>query len=226
MSEEQPKNPFPPELKQAFLGYITEDGYTNRERVSQARIIRYSAFLENPDLKPSNQADSTMKFEARNSYELIDKKLHRKPDETHLQPRYVVPRNEACDIIVKKHLQLAHPGRNKLYYAIDQQYYGIKRDECHWVEEHCLTCMHNSANRVKAPFNFITIHQTFERVQADLIDMRQEPSGRYSWVLHITDHYSKYTQLYALQYNHAESVAECVAQFIMASVPVKILQCG
>ena len=56
--------------------------------------------------------------------------------------------------------------------------------------------------------------------------MSHQPSGEYSWVLHIEDHYSKYTQLYALHNKHAESVAECIAQFIMAFFPIKILQCN
>ena len=40
MSDEQPENPFPPEVKEAFFDYITADGYINRERVPQAKIIR------------------------------------------------------------------------------------------------------------------------------------------------------------------------------------------
>jgi hypothetical protein len=56
--------------------------------------------------------------------------------------------------------------------------------------------------------------------------MRHQPSGEYSWVLHIKDHCSKYTQLYALRNKHAESIAEYIAQFIMAFFPIKILQCN
>jgi hypothetical protein len=226
MSDEQPENPFPPEVKEEFFDYITADGYTNRERVPPTKIIRYSAFLDNPDLKPKDQIDSKIKFEARNFYELIDNTLHRQHDKTHPIPRCVVPQNKAFDIIVSKHIQLGHPGRNVLFHAIDQEFYGIKREECHWVKAHCLTCMLNTAHKAKDPIRTITVHQTFERVQVDLIDMRHQPSGEYSWVLHIKDHYSKYNQLYALRSKHAEPIAECVAQFIMAFFPIRILQCN
>jgi hypothetical protein len=224
MSDEQPENPFPPEVKEAFFDYITAGGYTNRERVPLAKIMRYLAFLNNLDLKPTDRSDSKIKFEARHFYELIDNRLHRQHDKTHPNPRYLVPQNKAFDIIVSKHLELGHPGRNLLFHAIDQEFYGIKREECHWVKAHCLICMRNSAHKAKAPTT--TVHQTFERVQVDLIDMRHQPSGEYSWVLHIKDHCSKYTQLYALRNKHAESIAESIAQFIMAFFPINILQCN
>ncbi|KFX88862.1 hypothetical protein V490_07367 [Pseudogymnoascus sp. VKM F-3557] len=54
--------------------------------------------------------------------------------------------------------------------------------------------------------------------------MRHEPSGQYKWILHIKDHFSKYTQLYPLKSKHAEPIAECFAQFIAAFLPPKIMQ--
>jgi hypothetical protein len=148
MSDEQPESPFPPEVKEALFDYITADGYTNRERVPPAKIIRYSAFLDNPDLKPKDQIDSKIKFEARNFYELIDNTLHRQHDKTHPIPRCVVPQNKAFDIIVSKHIQL-----------------GILAGTCYFMP-------------------------------------------------------------YALRSKHAEPIAECVAQFIMAFFPIRILQCN
>jgi hypothetical protein len=55
--------------------------------------------------------------------------------------------------------------------------------------------------------------------------MRHTPSGRYAWILHIKDHFSKYSQLYALKSKHAIGIAECLALWIMAFYPMKILQC-
>ena len=42
--------------------------------------------------------------------------------------------------------------------------------------------------------------------------------------MHIKDHFSKYTQLYALKSKHAEPIAEAFAQFIAAFLPLKIAQ--
>ena len=87
MSNELLEKSFPPEVKGAFFDYITADRYINRERVPQAKLIRYSAFLDNPDLKPTDQIDSKIKFEARRYYELIDNRLYRQPDKTYPDPR-------------------------------------------------------------------------------------------------------------------------------------------
>jgi transposase InsO family protein len=54
--------------------------------------------------------------------------------------------------------------------------------------------------------------------------MRHEPLGQYKWILHIKDHFSKYTQLYPLKSKHAGPIADCFAQFITAFLPPKIMQ--
>jgi hypothetical protein len=54
--------------------------------------------------------------------------------------------------------------------------------------------------------------------------MRHEPSGQYKWILHIKDHFSKYTQLYPLKSKHAEPIANCFALFIAAFLPPRIIQ--
>jgi hypothetical protein len=54
--------------------------------------------------------------------------------------------------------------------------------------------------------------------------MRHEPSGQYKWILHIKDHFSKYTQLYPLKSKHVELIADCFALFITAFLPLKIMQ--
>ena len=54
--------------------------------------------------------------------------------------------------------------------------------------------------------------------------MRHELSGQYKWILHIKDHFSKYTQLYPLKSKHAELIADAFALFIAAFLPPKIMQ--
>jgi hypothetical protein len=88
------------------------------------------------------------------------------------------------------------------------------------LQELCL----NRPNITKAPLVLIITGRAWERVQIDLIDMRHEPSGQYKWILHIKDHFSKYTQLYPLKSKHAEPIAEAFAIFIVAFLPPKIMQ--
>lgn len=54
--------------------------------------------------------------------------------------------------------------------------------------------------------------------------MRHEPSDQFKWILHIKDHFTKYTQLYALQSKEAEPIAKAFLQFIGAFLPPKIVQ--
>ena len=69
------------------------------------------------------------------------------------------------------HLKLGHPGRNKCFYGVDQQYYSLKREEYYWIKEHCRTFILNAIVKNKAPITAIILQETFKRVQIDLINM-------------------------------------------------------
>lgn len=226
-NEGLPQNPFPYAVKEAFFDMITADDYRCKERVHPDKIRRYLNYLDDPSLKPrkGHPEDSKLRFDAFKFFEIIEGKLYRKPEGKYTESREVVYQNLAFDIISRKHLHLGHPGRDPLFLALDQEVYGIKRSECYWIKDHCLHCNLNTANNTKPPLTPIEVNQTFERVQIDLIDMRHTPSDRYHWILHIKDHWSKYSQLYALIGKEATPIAECMAQWIMAFFPMKIVQC-
>lgn len=86
-------------------------------------------------------------------------------------------------------------------------------------------CVPNRGHAGKRPLEPIVVSKVWERVQCDLIDFRHSPDGRFAWILHLKDHYSKYTQLYALKSKEAKPIAKCLSQFIMAFYPPEILQC-
>ena len=71
-----------------------------------------------------------------------------------------------------------------------------------WVIDHCAFCLANRAVSTKAPLEAIIAEEIFKRVQMDLVDMRHKPSERYKWVLHIKDHFSKYSVLFPLVSKH------------------------
>jgi hypothetical protein len=168
-----------------------------------------------PDLKPVDAKDSKIRYKALHEYKLFDngtgQKLYRQPDKTHPNRRLVVSANDAFDVLTAIYLKLGHPGRNKCFYGVDQEYYGLKREEYYWIKEHCRTCVLNAVSKNKAPMTTIVSQETFKRVQIDLIDIRHTPSGRYAWILHVKDHFSKYSQLYALKSKHALGITECLA---------------
>jgi transposase InsO family protein len=58
----------------------------------------------------------------------------------------------------------------------------------------------------------------------DLIDLRSIRDGEFQWILHIKDHFSKFSWAYPLCSKEAQSVAEkLLQQFYLFGVP-KILQ--
>jgi hypothetical protein len=52
----------------------------------------------------------------------------------------------------------------------------------------------------------IVLSAILERVQIDLIDYSKKPDQNYKYVLHIKDHFSKYTALYACRDKTAAAV--------------------
>ena len=138
--------------------------------------------------------------------------------------RYAVPESEAFDVIINEHLELLHAGRDKVWAAVQHKYYGIARQDVTFILKLCKNCALNRPATTKAPLVPIITERAWERVQIDLIDMRHEPSGQFKWILHIKDHFSKYTQLYPLKSKHAEPIAEAFALFIAAFLPPKIVQ--
>jgi len=55
--------------------------------------------------------------------------------------------------------------------------------------------------------------------------MRARPHNGYYWILHIKDHFSKYSFLYSLTDKTAAGVARCITQWLgIVGIP-KILQC-
>lgn len=173
--------------------------------------------------KAQNQRNYAHKY-----YELVDGQVFRKADplaKSQMPSRPAVTNTEIFSLVLKFHVDLGHAGYKKTYKAIQNGYYGIVRDDVSWLLMRCRTCMVNRVNRSRGVLEPIVSNFTLERVQIDLVDMRHEPDGQYKWLLHIRDHFSKYTSLYALKSKECVEVAVNIAQWIGCFGPPKILQC-
>lgn len=232
MSLSQPERPhkymtreecFPQEVYDGFMDMIQDDKYVCKERLQPHKWSRIQVFLSFPNTETICPKDANIKQQAK-SYEIINNKLYRKPEEN-CESRYSIPRNEVFDIIVRKHMILIHPGRDKTFKEIQKKYHGIVSKEVEWVVRHCRNCSQNRPASVRAPLTPIVANRVFERVQIDLIDFRHSPSDNYAWILHIKDHFSEVCMLFALHSKHAEPIAKCIAIFIQAFFPMEILQC-
>ena len=63
------------------------------------------------------------------------------------------------------------------------------------------------------------VNNVFERVQIDLIDMRLEKDDIYKWILHIKDHFSKYSFLRPLTAKGARQGARELEYWIQLMGP-------
>jgi hypothetical protein len=57
-------NPFPNNVHIAFQAYIQDPAYVNRERIEYSKWHQIQCFLDNPELKPTTQAESRLKHRA------------------------------------------------------------------------------------------------------------------------------------------------------------------
>ena len=58
----------------------------------------------------------------------------------------------------------------------------------------------------------------------DLVDFSSRPDGEYKYILHVRDHFSKFSWTYALTSKRASEVAENIVQLFCSFGPAKILQ--
>ena len=118
----------------------------------------------------------------------------------HLSERVVVVKEDIFRVIEQEHLLEKHASQNMTWKAIKNTYYGISRDEVIFVVKQCEICHKKAANQSRGPLTPIISIELFERVQIDLINFRHQPDAsygpagpKYYWVMHIKDHFSKFT---------------------------------
>lgn len=121
---------------------------------------------------------------------------------------------DVFDVIMEAHCQLIHAGIRKTQDQVNRTYYGVHRKEIEWMLEKCAVCDIQRRNQTRASLQPIIAARVLERLQLDLVDMRSTPSGPYTWILHIRDHYSKFSMLYALESKEATPIADCIMEYI------------
>ena len=67
--------------------------------------------------------------------------------------------------------------------------------------------------------------KVLKRLQSDLIDMHTKPDDEYVWILHLKDHFPKFSILYALKSKKASEIAYYIRLFVRHLGMPEILQC-
>ena len=130
-------------------------------------------------------------------------------------PRIVACTWDAGKYVVDRHRDLLHAGSKKTYASLQQDVYGVRREDIEYLIKRCAICAHKNATNTKAPLRPIEVDRVMERIQIDLIDMRHIADGRFKWICHIKDHVSKFTALYATKSKQASEIADCLANYLM-----------
>jgi hypothetical protein len=193
-----------PTIKSEFEDMISADGYSCRWRPDSEKHTKMCVVLSD-STAIRTASDRNLHHWAREHFELREqgRVLYKSPDDDYKEYRRVLWPSEVFDTIARAHLRALHTGRDKTWKDLDQQFYGLKKSEVMWIISHCLFCLTNKATFTKAPLEPIIADEVFKRIQCDLVDMRHEPSGRYKWVLHIKDHFSKFSFLFPLVSKHS-----------------------
>ena len=177
---------------------------------------RFKPIWYDPKDRNSVQRLNKLKFEAKTKYRLIDRQLYRVTEskdgsEVVLRQAFVY---DAGSIIAACHKTIGHAGEDKTHAEVCKKFYGISRQSLKHLLKQCETCMKMAPNKSKAPLQPICVERAMERLQIDLMDMGSIPAGPYKWILHIKDHFSKYSMLFALTTKESSKIADFLELFI------------
>lgn len=175
--------------------------------------------------KPVKARISNEIHDAKTHYQLnLNNQLIRKSTGDGLD-RVVASHYDVFLHITQAHEAVGHAGIRKTFEHANKSVYGISKEDVTWLLRHCKICLNNRANATKPPLEPIVVNNTLERVQIDLMDFRHEPSREYKWILHVKDHFSKLSILYALTTKRASEVAFWINIFIRHYGMFDICQC-
>ena len=131
----------------------------------------------------------------------------------------VVPKNDLHKVLTQCHTSTAHRGRDKTnnyvkarYSDIPQQVVALFTSLCHLHQQQKSVTDHQ-----KRPItNPISAETFLTHVEVDLIDFRNLKCSCedkcHQWVIHITDHHTKYSWLFPLENKTAEEVLQKLEQ--------------
>lgn len=216
-------SPFSTTARQAFDVFLA--GYTSRYRISRQKRANIISWLTDTQRTPVNQTEHSQRHYAVHNfrYDAGTDILWALSSEKHQGERQVVVQEEILRIIEQEHLLSKHSGRDTTWTSISKTYYGIARQEVIYLIKQCEVCCRKAANQSRGPLTPIISTELFERIQVDLIDFRHQPDApygptgpKYHWVMHIKDHFSKFSQLYPLQSKGSAEVAMRMSEWIGA----------
>lgn len=128
--------------------------------------------------------------------------------------------------VVKLH-KVNHYGMNKMESLCNDNFFKIPREIIRNVVGSCISCAQSQPLKKHDNFKSIFSSEPLERIQIDLVDLRQYSSENndFSWLLVIIDIYSKFAFTFTMKSKSAIEVESKLRKFIYENGAMKILQC-
>ena len=209
---------FTPDAIKAFDIYLETS--KSRTIFDPSRRAHYRNWLANPDAaidkslsKKEQGRLSSEKYRTLHTYHLKNNQVYRNAERLY-GPRVVATTYDAAQHIIRVHEGIGHAGIRKTHQKLLEEVYGISQDDVGALMSSCKICLVNRQSNTRAPLEPIEATRVFERVQIDLIDFRHEPDERFKWVMHIKDHVSKFSALFAQTSKDAAECATSLGIFI------------
>ncbi len=155
----------------------------------------------------------------------------------------VLTTDDIFEHLVEVHFELEHGAVKKTYGLAAERFYGPVREDVKFLIARCVMCLVGLWQQYDKEIKLIiysiqekaaAVNQkmlkpivstaVLERVQIDLIDYSNKPDKHFKYILHIKDHFSKYTALYACRDKTAAVVREHFAHWLGHFGVPKIVQ--
>ena len=209
---------FPPEAIKSFQTYLQTS--TNRSMFDPARRASYRNWLSNPEAPISKMLPEKERARLRSErqralhgFTLKNNQLYRKGNKKNSN-RIVAITYDAVNYIARAHDAIRHTGARKTHQRLLKEVYGISQDDVEALLPGYKICAVNRTNNTKPPLEPIIATRVLERVQINLINFWHQPDGRFKWVMHIKDHVSKFSALFAQTSKEASKCATSLSIFI------------
>lgn len=172
-------------IEHEFLKWFRnfENVEKNKFRINHEQKRKYKAFLTNFIKKGITPKLRNWRNRAINNFVLQDGQLYHF-ERTKSNLRRMIMMNDVWEFVWPLHVQSGHMKRDKTWTEIRDKYYEIIKKKMIWIIDHCELCNQNKPFITKTPLTVIFNNNSFERVQMNFINMKIEPDGIYTWILH------------------------------------------
>ena len=217
-------NPFNAEARQAFYLMLDARNRESRERTTASQKHRYVRWLTESVPERLGPEDGKKRAWVKDMFFYDRGKLWRSSGKVFKDPREVISEDLIYDTIIGVHVNLGHAGQEATANKVNKEFYEIATSEVNFLIKLCEICHRKAYSKSKGPLKSIITTRLFERVQIDLIDMTSTPDGKYVWICHMEDHFSKFHMLFAMKDKEAPTVARCMHHWIAVLGIFEILQ--